>query len=255
MWPGELGAPAVGTRDIRRLDNDGFIIGYDVARRRPAWVVYGVTEVADYRHLPRPRFVADPRLDHAPALSIYAGPDYDRGHLAPNYAMSQLYGQRAQRQSFYYSNVTPQRPRLNQLLWQRLEELEVDAIAPQVDRLWVMLGPVAADNVGVPTAFFRIWIARTSQGGWRSLAFMVPQTVRGDERLSDFVVAIDRIEAATGLDVFSGLDRSTQQQLEAEPAPLATFSFGKHACAPARYARRWQGRNGQGLRFDRCAMH
>lgn len=253
IWPAALGAPALTTRDIRQLDNEGFIVGYDRQRRRPAWVVYRATAVDDYHRMPRPKFASDPRLHEPSALSAYAGPEYDRGHLAPNYAMSQLYGARAQRESFYYSNVAPQRPRLNQLLWQRLEELETDAIAPRVGELWVMVGPIAADNIDVPTAFFRIWLARTPQGGWQSLAFIVPQEVRGDERLSDFVVGIDRIEAATGLDFFSGLDRSTQQALEADPAPLATFGFREHACAPARYASRWQGRNGLRLLFDRCA--
>jgi len=254
-WPVALGAPALSARKVRQLDNDGFIVGYDRARRRAAWVVYRAAAVNDYQRMPRPQFAADPRLEHAPALSAYNGPAYDRGHLAPNYAMSQLYGAQAQRESFYYSNVVPQRPRLNQLLWQRLEELEIDAIAPGVDPLWVMLGPIAADNASVPAAFFRIWIARTRQGGWVSLAFIVPQRVRGDERLSDFVVSIDAVESATGLDFFSGLDRVTQQALETEPAPLTTFGFAQHACTPARYAKRWQDRNGTRLRFGRCATH
>lgn len=252
-WPATLGAPVTDTRNIRRLDNNGFTIGYDTARQRAAWVGYAVTPVSDYRSMPRPPFVPDPRLTEAPDLSLYAGPDYDRGHLAPNYAIGQLYGVQAQQESFYYSNIAPQRPRFNQLVWQRLEELEIDAVAAKIGRLWVMLGPIAADNNDMPSAFYRIWIARTATGSWQSLAFVVPQAVRGDERLSDFVVSIDRIEAATGLDFFSGLDPRAERKLEALPAPASTFGFAGQACAPARYARRWQGRDGIRLRFDRCA--
>lgn len=255
LWPAALGAPAAAVQSIERLHNHGFLVGYDPARRRAAWVAYGVSPVTAYQAMPRPEFIPDPRLAAAPALSPYAGPDYDRGHLAPNYAISQLYGRQGQRESFYYSNVAPQRARLNQLLWQRLEEVEVDAIAPRVDRLWVIVGPVAADAAAVPSAFFRIWAAQTPDHGWQSLAFLLPQRVRGDERLGDYVVSIDRVEAATGLDFFSGLDPAREQELERAPAPLSTFDFVRSACMPARYAARWQGRDGVQLQFDRCGAN
>ncbi|MES1927697.1 DNA/RNA non-specific endonuclease [Salinisphaera dokdonensis CL-ES53] len=232
--------------------NDGFAIGYDSVREQAAWVAYRLRPIGPYRSMPRPSFISDPRLPRRDPTPVYTGPDYDRGHLAPNYAMSQVYGTRAQRQSFYYTNVAPQRPRLNQLVWQRFEEIEIDDIARDESPLWVMLGPIAADSSSVPQAFFRIWLARTASGEWEAAAFVVPQSVRGDEPLSRFVVSIDRIEALTGLDFLPRLDMTRQAALESEPAPARRFRLATLACEPARYAPRWQGRDGIRLDFERC---
>lgn len=252
-WPAAAGAPVAEGRDLRRLVNDGFTIGYDQARRRAAWVAYRVTPLAGYRHLSRPDFAPDPRLAATNAdRRRYAGRTYDRGHLAPNYAISQLYGEAAQRETFYYSNIAPQRPRLNQLVWQRLEEIEIDDIAPRVDTLWVVVGPVPGEDGGPPVAFFRLWLAHTAGSGWQAMAFRVPQSVRGDERLDDFIVSVDRIEADTGLDFLAGLGADRQRALEARPASAKLFDFAEFACQPARYGKRWRDRDGIHLRYDRC---
>src|SRR5699024_6872174 len=94
-----------------------------------AWVAYRATPVTRFHDMRRPEFLPDPRVAHAAPRRVYRGPAYDRGHLAPNYTMAQLYGDDAQRASFYFSNVAPQTQRLNQLVWQRLEEIEIDHLA------------------------------------------------------------------------------------------------------------------------------
>jgi len=255
-WPSALGAPLAGERNIRVLQNEGFAAGYDLSRQRAAWVAYRASAVGSFVHMPRPQFQPDPRLGRAPDMRQYAGPEYDRGHLAPNYAISQLYGRGAQRRTFYYSNIVPQRPRLNQLVWQRLEEIEIDDIAPRVGTLWVLVGPVpgagpSARN-GPPAAFFRIWLARGEDGSWQALAFRLPQEVRGDEHLDRYRVSIDALEAATGLNFFARLDDVAEKRIEARPASPETFGFAEWACQPARYGRRWQGRDDIRLRYDRC---
>ncbi|WP_353248795.1 DNA/RNA non-specific endonuclease [Salinisphaera sp. T31B1] len=249
----EFGQPVAARQSLRVLDNTGFTIGYDGKRRQAAWVAYRLGPIGARQYLPRPSFEADPRLPTPAPLARYAGPDYDRGHLAPNYAISQLYGEAGQRQTFYYSNVAPQRPRLNQLVWQRLEEIEIDEIAPRVGALWVIVGPIPAAPGQPPVAFFRLWIARDGQGGWQALAFRVGQSVRGDERLDAFIVPIDRIEAETGLDFLPELSTARQAAIEGHAAPASTFGFAPLACQPARYSRRWQDRDGIRLRYDRCA--
>ncbi|ROO28647.1 endonuclease [Salinisphaera orenii YIM 95161] len=252
-WPAAVGAPEASARQLRRLVNPGFTVGYDTRRGRAAWVAYRVTPVGRYTHRSRPDFIADPRLDTAPETRRYGAGRYDRGHLAPNYAIGQLYGDDAQRASFYYSNVVPQRSRLNQLVWQRIEEIETDEIAPATGTLWVLVGPVpAASDNAAPAGFYRIWLARDDDSAWRVLAFRVPQSVRGDERLDSFIVSVDAIEAETGLDFMPDLAAARERALEARPAVAETFGFAAHACQPARYGERWQGRDGVRLRYDRC---
>lgn len=234
------------------LRNPGFVVGLDRSRGRAAWVAYRLTAVTDYTLMPRPPFRPDPRVDDPAPRRIYWGPQYDRGHLAPNYAMAQLYGADAQRASFYFSNIMPQRQRLNQLLWQRLEEIEIDHLAPELGTLWVLVGPIYAQaQADVPSAFFRIWLAR-SNGTWQAMALRVPQSVRGDERLSRFLVSVDAVERATGLDFFPALAPRREQSIEARPAPARRWGFAALACMPARYRQDWQGRGGIHLHFDRC---
>lgn len=238
---------------MRVLHNPGFVVGYDRKRGRAAWVAYRVTPVTDYTAMGRPDYRADPRVETAARRRVYWGPQYDRGHLAPNYAMAQLYGAKAQRAAFYFSNIVPQAQRLNQLLWQRLEEIEIDRLAPRLGTLWVLVGPIYANSdTMIPKAFFRIWLARTGRGGWQAMAFIVPQQVRGDEALGRFLVAVDAVEQATGLDFFAALPAQAERKIEARAAKTRRWGFAAYACMPARYREDWQGRGGIHLDFDRC---
>ena len=148
-----------------------------------------------------------------------------------------------------------------------LEEIEIDDIAPRHGPLWVLLGPVPAARVALgddpkgdggsepPVAFFRIWIAHDKDGAWQATAFMVPQSVRGDEPLVQFLVAIAAIEARTGMNFFPALSETEQAHLENSPAPPRRFGLETLACMPARYAPRWRDRGAVRLDFDRCAIH
>jgi endonuclease G len=253
VLPSAVGLPVSTHRALKILVNDGFEIGYDQRDQYPAWVAFKVRPVWRYQRMPRPSFEADPRLARGSAhRHDYDGHAYDRGHMAPNYAIGQLYGDTAQRETFYFSNVVPQRPRLNQLLWQRLEEIEIDDIAPRVHTLWVMTGPIMNPPARLPVAFYRVWLAHAPDGGWQTLAFRVPQDVRGDERLDRYIVSIDSIEQATGLNFLAALPAKQQAALERQAAPANTFGFATWACAPARYGKRWQHKDGIRLHYDRC---
>lgn len=254
-----VGRPQAQDETLRVLDNRGFTVGYAPARRSAAWVSYAAREIERRRYLDRPEFRPDERVAAPVTGRAYAGSGFDRGHLAPNYLIANLYGKVAQRDSFLLSNVVPQRPRLNQLLWQRLEELEADELAPRWGGLRVTVGPVFGsqprrlrDGPAVAEAFYRIWLDRTAEGELRALALLVPQSVRGDEPLDRFVVSVDRVEAATGLDFHPDLAPAAEAALEAEPAHAADWGLAALACQPARYADDWRGRDGITLDFDRC---
>jgi endonuclease G len=180
--------------------------------------------------------------------------------MAPNYLIANRYGEAAQERSFLLSNIAPQRPRLNQLLWQRLEEVEADHLAVRHGTLWVTLGPVygetperagGPDGVDVPEAYYRIWLD-VEDGRPRVLALRVPQDVRGDERLDTFVISVDAIEAETGLDFHPELPEDVQAAIESEPGDADAWGLTELACFPARYREDWQGRGGIRLDFDRC---
>lgn len=253
------GPPQADHFAVRILANHGFTVGYAPARRSAVWVVYRARAIGERRYRKRPDFAPDPRLADPVSIYAYFGTGFDRGHLAPNYLISNLYGPAAQQDSFLLSNVTPQRPRFNQLLWQRLEEVEADYAAPRSGALRVTVGPVFGphpqridDGPAIAKAFYRLWLDQTASGGLRAIALLVPQSVRGDERLDSFVVSVDRVEAQTGLDFYPNLADAIQVRIEAEAAKPGAWGLSQIACLPARYREDWQGRGGIELNFDRC---
>lgn len=211
----------------RVLRNDGFLVGWSDVRVNPLWVSYQLEAVPeDTRIGPRPDFHADWRTLWPVKTDSYSGSGYDRGHMAPNYAIAAVHGRSAQVDTFLMSNMTPQRPNLNRQLWQRLEESVMDHFAPRFERLQVITGPIFPESfmdnvfnrvgfVEVPEAFYKIIVAPHNEAPL-ALAFIMPQDVRGNEPLGDYLVTINEIEDRTGLNFFPDLSPEIEAVLEGE---------------------------------------
>jgi endonuclease G, mitochondrial len=208
----------------RVLENQAFTVGYSDKRGNPLWVAYKLTPVPDRTpSMERPtRFTTDKRASNQVKHGDYDKSGYDRGHMAPNYAISALYGKKAQLETFLMTNITPQKPNLNRKIWQRLEEVEVKYFTRLAKTIWVTTGTVfddkmehlkTAPHVQIPTAFFKLY-AMQAGGKTYLLAFLMPQTVNGNEPLDQYVVTVDTIEALTGLDFFHELDDKEETALE-----------------------------------------
>ncbi|SHE56856.1 endonuclease G [Modicisalibacter ilicicola DSM 19980] len=227
----------------RVLRNEGVLIGWSDVRVNPLWVSYRLHEVDDPYSGPRPDFRRDWRTLWPIAPQSYFGSGYDRGHLAPNYAIAAVHGRDAQAQTFLMSNISPQRPNLNRKLWQRLEEVIIDHFVPRFGVVEVITGPVFPANlidnafnrvglVEVPQAFYKILVVPSERP--RALAFLMPQTVKGNEPLDRYLVSIDEIEARTGLDFFSLLPDEVEDRLESEVSRQG-WALGSVARLPSRY--------------------
>ena len=188
------------------LTNFGYLSGYCEAHRNPAWVGFSISSITVGSTAKRPsRFITDTRTRSA-SHQDFTNSGYDRGHMAPNYAIGTRYGQEAQRETFLMSNISPQSRELNQIWWRILEEKEANDFAVRLERVWVVTGPVFKGEVkklhggvDIPTAFYRI-ILDEENGQPRVLAFIAPQTVTGHEPLAQFLTSVREIERQTGLD-------------------------------------------------------
>ncbi|MDD5036911.1 MAG: DNA/RNA non-specific endonuclease [Methylococcaceae bacterium] len=229
----------------RTLRNHGFLVGYSDLRGNPLWVTYALTPPpADAPRLKRPaHFSTDWRGINRVSHEDYTKGGYDRGHMAPNHAISTVYGREGQLDTFLMTNVTPQKANLNEKLWERLEELELDQYAKQFGRIWVVTGPIfdpplermrSSWRVEIPDAFYKIIVAPEAK---KMLAFIMPQTVRGDEPLDHYLTSVDAIEKRTGLDFFQELDDPTENRLEAEVDP-ESWRLQALARLPGRYSRK-----------------
>ncbi|MGS2744190.1 DNA/RNA non-specific endonuclease [Halomonas sp. LS-001] len=209
----------------RVMRNDGYLLGWSDVRAGALWVSYQLAAVDDASIGSRPGFSADWRTLWPIGTNSYSGSGYDRGHLAPNYAIAAVHGRQAQVDTFLMSNMSPQTPGLNRQLWQRLEEAVMDHFAPRFDQLQVITGPIYAegfsnvmDRVGfveIPIAFYKIIVAPAPEAP-SALAFIMPQNVQGNEPLDDYLVSIDEVERQTGLNFFPDITPATEQTLEGQ---------------------------------------
>lgn len=216
--------PMTWTRIMR---NRGYMSGYSDLRGNPLWVVYKVTKIPENApKYKRPAsFSADWRsLSHV-ASEDYTHSGFDRGHMAPNYAISRLYGKRAQYETFLMTNISPQKARLNQKVWQKLEVWESERFAKRFKAVWVYTGPIfdreisrlkSAWRIEIPDAFYKVYAGIGHDGSLRLLAFLIPQDVRGNESPERFLTTVDRVEALSGFDFFRELDDLTEKRLESE---------------------------------------
>jgi endonuclease G len=235
-------APSTWTRVLR---SEAFLVGYSDIKGNPLWVTYKIQAVPTAaKRLKRPsRFKADWRSFNEVTHADYTGSGYDRGHMAPNYAISRLYGKQAQLETFFMTNITPQKPNLNRKLWQRLEAAEISHFTQLSEAIWVTTGTVftgdtktlkKASNVEIPDAFYKIYAAKPPNKGIKLLAFLIPQNVKGNESLAQFLVSIDTIEAVTGLDFFSELEDTLEDTLEATIMPKP-WKLNEVSTRPSRF--------------------
>ncbi|MDR2862427.1 MAG: DNA/RNA non-specific endonuclease [Puniceicoccales bacterium] len=225
-----LGGKPATAKALTMLRNTGYLAAYDEDYKNPAWVAY---RLFPPRHPPSPRpegFEMDKRTRSRIESAAYSHSDYDRGHMAPNRAISLCYGREAQRETFLMSNVVPQKHGLNGAFWSAMERRVMDRYTRRYGDVWVICGPVyegtkakhsLKTGVAVPDAFFLI-IAEKSEGGIRAEAFLVPhRDIKTTADPSQFLVSIRDIERRTGLDFFPALPGDVQNALETKPARRA----------------------------------
>lgn len=211
----------------RIFRNSAYMVGYSDLKGNPLWVVYKLTPPQENApHLKRPdNFSADWRNLGLITSTDYTNSGYDRGHMAPNHAIALLYGKEAQQETFLMTNITPQRASLNQKIWQRLEEIELESFAPKFKVLWVYTGPLfdlktthlkSSYFVDIPNAFYKIYVGLEASGAIKVLAFIVPQNAKANDRLQKYLVSIDEVERRSGFDFLHQLDDKIEDALEKE---------------------------------------
>jgi endonuclease G, mitochondrial len=189
----------------------GYALEYSSSAKDPLWVCESVSAAQISGHLARSnRFTPDPELKGPQAdPGDYVKSGYDRGHQAP--AGNQTTVQELKDQTFFMSNMAPQRPSLNRGIWKVLEEQS---------RRWVLrfghayewTGPIlcspqfacaveriGAGHVVVPPYFYKIILVQ-DHSVWKSIAFVLPNTnFSRPYHLEQYRTSIDWIESRTGI--------------------------------------------------------
>lgn len=213
----KLGVPGKADKII---DRPGYALGYIEYHEQPAWVIYHLTkEQALTKAAKRgDDFREDPEIPTGSAtLADYRRSGYDRGHLAP--AADMAFSVRTMSDSFYMSNMSPQKPAFNRGIWKNLEA-QVRYFAITEHDVYIVTGPIlpktktvtiGGNRVTVPTHYYKVIYDRTPPE--KMIDFILPN--EGSNRpLRDFAVTVDAVEDATGLNFFSTVPQPKQEQLE-----------------------------------------
>ncbi len=229
-------------REIKVLVNHGYAVGYCEKLKVPLYAVYrygNLQEKAERlqeRSFERPpKFQIDLRTDARVHTNDFTGSGYDRGHLAPNYGLRTQYGHLTQIETFFMSNIVPQKAGLNRYTWRYAEEKIAKNLA-QDDRdptkkgddikdLWVISGPVfegqvkylGEKKIGIPTAFYKIIVRQPhfKVNSAQAVAIYYPHEPKQGEQ-KERIVTVDFIEDKTRFDFHPNLPDKTEDKMEAK---------------------------------------
>ncbi len=202
-------------------EHQHFILSYNEPYEQAEWVAYVLKkEHLTYDDRKRPYFIEDPKVRTKSAdWRNYKGSGYDRGHLCP--AGDRRFSNQAYNETFYTSNISPQKNDFNSGIWNRLE-MQVRQWCKKYGDIHVITGGVLEkglpgigdEDVAVPKAFYKIIIKGKGTDS-RLLAFLFPHQ-ESNRPLQDFLLPIDALEQKTGIDFFHKMPKGWQQRMESK---------------------------------------
>ena len=202
------------------VKHEGYNLSYSEKHEQPEWVAYSLDKKdIVYTNRKRPYFNEDPKVKTTSAhWKNYKKSGYDRGHLCP--AGDRRLTKESYDETFYTSNISPQKHSFNAGIWNKLEQ-KTRYWAKKYNHLYVITGGILENNlktigserVSVPNQFYKILLDYT-QPEIKAIAFLLPHK-ESDKPLYEFVVSIDELEKKTGINFFPNLPDNLENNLEA----------------------------------------
>lgn len=172
-------------------------------------------------------FQEDPNLPVAyrTTLAMYRGSGYNRGHMCPS--ADRLENQEMNEQTFYLSNMHPQKYNFNAGIWEKMEEqVRTWNRSSFRDTLYVVKGGTidnsnqvlgnTSSGLIIPRYFFMAILCKNSTG-YKALGFWAEHLDENhsNDLLADYVISIDKLEQLTGIDFFCNLPDNIENKIEA----------------------------------------
>lgn len=210
---------------------------FDKNKKCALWVAYKYSKAAypDKNVGRNDGWCYDPAIDESWQAdlsgSYYSqnGLSYDRGHQVASNDRQTTVNQN--KQTFYYSNMTPQYALLNQGRWAALESKIQGACTVSRDNqeMFIVTGPLFEGNIKytydasrsqcpIPTGYYKCMIRVTydSQGnisGADGCAYIVETN---SENTEPTLTSIDYVESKTGFNFFEGIPDTYENSAEAQ---------------------------------------
>ncbi|MGI4734584.1 MAG: DNA/RNA non-specific endonuclease [Janthinobacterium lividum] len=238
-----LGNPSGATSDLNNPTNyllihAQYATGYNAQRGTPTWTSWHVGRTDLTKAAPRQDdFRPDPALPrqfYQVTPQSYSGSGFDKGHNCPSGDRTATLDDNSA--TFLMSNMVPQAPQNNQQTWANLEEYTRAQVEKGQEAYVVMgsygrggtgkNGPAQTLDQGHITVPARIWkvivflpegnndLQRIGAGQGRVVAIDTPNDNAIKSQWTQYLTSVDKIEADSGLDIFSALPLATQAQLQ-----------------------------------------
>lgn len=246
----KMGVPAIRP-DEALIMHSAMALVYDDHHKQAKWVAHMIVPDVSAGNIGRSNdFRPDPKIQNGSAVEEdyflkerqsdgtykYDGFGFDRGHLAPSADFR--WSAKALSESYFYSNMTPQRPGFNRVSWAELEDVFRDYIQrhPETE-LYMITGPVLHDDlpviersinkVSIPEWHFKLAVDLTNS---RAIGFLMPNKLC-EYPVDYYAVSIDSVEQLTGIDFYTHIPEPLQSELEkmSDPMPWITKSEDSQA--------------------------
>lgn len=212
----DLPITPAGTSEII-LHRTGYTSSYNKDTKQPNWVAWHLTAEKVRGTIRRAsnawhedESVPMPRANNFD----YKGSGWSRGHMCP--AGDNKWNRDAMYETFTYTNVCPQHPRLNSGDWNEIE-MACRRWAEKFGDIYIVCGPIflrqeheviGPNRIPVPEAFFKVVMCLN--GTPKGIGFICRNT-EGNRKKDKYVNSISQVERITGITFFphlSGEDAS-----------------------------------------------
>ena len=204
------------------INHTAMSLCYSEKHEQSKWVVHIITPDIIYGGYGRTNDFREDSLvkTGTPVTKDYWYSGFDRGHLAPSSDFR--WNLKALSESYFYSNMSPQRPEFNREIWAELESAVRSYVYEKKEQVIVVTGGILKDGlpkmgkvnkISIPEKFYKVVIdieGDTTAG----IGFIIPNE-ECDDPVMSYAVSIDEVEKQTGIDFFSSLPDSLENKLEA----------------------------------------
>lgn len=208
--------PAYTSKDIM-LFHKGFVINYDKNTKNAHWVAYILIGEKLQNKIKRSnKFTSDPLYPKAASNKDYAKSGYDKGHLFPAGSAGDSI---IMRESFYFTNISPQIPSFNRGVWNKIEQT-VRGWALDYDTLYVITGCVVdslstkiGNGVAVPSYFYKLVLVYTSKEK-KAIVFYLKNEKNETYNISDYTMSVRQLENILKIDFCVSIPDSIENKIE-----------------------------------------
>ena len=202
------------------LYRKGYIASYNKYTKAPNWVAWHLTKDHLSGTLKRPgnAWHEDSQVPYPKAThNDYKKSGWSRGHMCP--AGDNKWDGEAMYDTFLYTNVCPQHPRLNSGDWNEIE-IACRRWANRYGDIYIVCGPIffrkehvtiGKNRVMVPEAFFKVIICLN--GTPKGIGFILRNT-EGNRKKDLYVNSISQVERITGMTFFPSLPEDISSKVK-----------------------------------------